>query len=462
MSQAPTIKMILRDETEFTSERSLDEKKMFRNYDPKLHPFQKAREYTRALNAAKLDKHFSKPFVHSFDHHYDSIHAITRVPGQLPLILSGDAQGYLNLYHLGSRKCQWTAQGHKGKLAGITTDPFGEFAFSCGVDNTVKMWKINTGSYMNYDDEDLNELNAVTNAPINVFLGQHYFNAIHHHNKNPQFATGSDTVDIWDQSRNEPIHSFQWGASTITTLRFNPIDTDIIASSGSDRSIVLYDVRSKLPLKKILMRHFTNAISWNPMQSMNFVVGNEDTNAYSFDMRKLEAPTQIHVGSVAPITSIDYSPTGQEFVTGSYDKCIRIYNPDKPVHRECYFAKRMQRVWSVSYTADSKYILSGSEDTNLRLWKSISNERIAPLAKAAQTNRDYEKKLVEKYQDVGDVKRVSRDKKLPRYIKGQLHKKKIMDDAALRRQKKDSRNQDVKIYRSLNKKAKETVVAIEK
>jgi len=39
-----------------------------RNLDPALHPFEKAIEYTRALNAVKLDRVFAKPFVAALPH----------------------------------------------------------------------------------------------------------------------------------------------------------------------------------------------------------------------------------------------------------------------------------------------------------------------------------------------------------------------------------------------------------
>ncbi len=32
---------------------------------------------------------------------------------------------------------------------------------------------------------------------------------------------------------------------------------------------------------------------------------------------------------VSAVTSIDYAPTGREFVTGSYDKSIRIFEVQK-------------------------------------------------------------------------------------------------------------------------------------
>lgn len=50
------IKAINRSASECTRERSQDVQKVHKNLDPALHPFEKAVEYTRALNAAKLDR----------------------------------------------------------------------------------------------------------------------------------------------------------------------------------------------------------------------------------------------------------------------------------------------------------------------------------------------------------------------------------------------------------------------
>ena len=50
------VKAINRSATESLRERSQDLQKVHRNLDPSLHPFEKAVEYTRALNAVKLDR----------------------------------------------------------------------------------------------------------------------------------------------------------------------------------------------------------------------------------------------------------------------------------------------------------------------------------------------------------------------------------------------------------------------
>lgn len=45
---------------------------------------------------------------------------------------------------------------------------------------------------------------------------------------------------------------------------------------------------------------------------------------------------------------VAYSPTGKEFVSGSYDRTIRIFNIQSAKSREVYHTKRMQRyVFSV-------------------------------------------------------------------------------------------------------------------
>jgi len=40
---------------------------------------------------------------------------------------------------------------------------------------------------------------------------------------------------------------------------------------------------------------------------------------------------------------IDYAPTGTEFVTGSYDRTVRIFKENSGTSREVYHGKRMQK-----------------------------------------------------------------------------------------------------------------------
>lgn len=80
------------------------------------------------------------------------------------------------------------------------------------------------------------------------------------------------------------------------------------------------------------------------------------------------------------VDAVDYSPTGREFVSGSHDKSIRIYEVNKGHARDIYHTKRMQKLKCVSWSLDNKYIISGSDETNIRVWKARSSEKLGVVS----------------------------------------------------------------------------------
>ena len=64
-----------------------------RNLDPLMHPFARARERTRALNAAKMERIFAKPFVAALEGHVDAVETMARRPGTLNVVASGSWDG---------------------------------------------------------------------------------------------------------------------------------------------------------------------------------------------------------------------------------------------------------------------------------------------------------------------------------------------------------------------------------
>ncbi len=98
------VKVINRNEEQYTKQRSGDIGKVHRNLDPALHPFEKATEYTRAVNAAKLGRVFAKPFLASFAHE-DGVTCLARNPQRLNSILSGAADGVIALWDIAGNRC---------------------------------------------------------------------------------------------------------------------------------------------------------------------------------------------------------------------------------------------------------------------------------------------------------------------------------------------------------------------
>jgi hypothetical protein len=64
-----------------------------RNLDPLQHPFARARERIRALNAAKMERMFSKPFIAALEGHADAVEALARRPNSITDVASASWDG---------------------------------------------------------------------------------------------------------------------------------------------------------------------------------------------------------------------------------------------------------------------------------------------------------------------------------------------------------------------------------
>ena len=91
------VKILSRNPADHIRERVSDIHKLPRNVDPALHPFEAPREYTKALNAVKLERVFAKPFVGALDGHTDGVNCLARHPRSLSVLLSGSCDGEVNV-----------------------------------------------------------------------------------------------------------------------------------------------------------------------------------------------------------------------------------------------------------------------------------------------------------------------------------------------------------------------------
>ncbi|XP_028141518.1 DDB1- and CUL4-associated factor 13 [Diabrotica virgifera virgifera] len=398
------VKVISRNPDEYLRETKLEIHKVQRNYDPALHPFEAAREYTRAVNAVKLDKMFAKPFLGNLDGHRDGVSSIAKHPAKLSVLISGAFDGEVRVWDLPRKLCLREFVAHDGIVRGIVYTPKGEHFITVGDDKSIKTWKSLTPQFGEEEE------------PVNTILSKTMISGITHHQKKPIFATCGEICQLWEESRNEPTRTIEWGVDSLHDIAFNPVETNILSTCASDRSVILYDMREKFPLRKVIMKLRTNKVAWNPMEPFIFTCANEDYNLYTFDSRYLRRPTNVHVDHVGAVTYVDYAPTGKEFVSGSYDKSIRIFEAGKGHSREIYHTKRMQRLTCVLWSLDNKYILSGSDEMNIRIWKARASEKLGPLRPREKAALRYSDALKEKFASHPEVKRIARHRHVPKHI----------------------------------------------
>ena len=143
---------------------------------------------------------------------------------------------------------------------------------------------------------------------------------------------------------------------------------------------------------------------------------------YTFDTRQLKNPLKIHFDHVSAVTDVDYSPTGKEFVSSSYDKTIRIYNSHQSHSRDIYHTKRMQHVVCIGWSLDNRYIFSGSDEMNIRMWKAKASEKLGVIRPRERANFNYQEALKEKFAAHPQIKRIARHRQVPRHVMNAQHK----------------------------------------
>ncbi|KAK7949091.1 WD40-repeat-containing domain protein [Apiospora aurea] len=429
--------------------------KMPKNLDPAIHPFERAREYTKALTAVKMQRMFAQPFLAQLgEGHVDGVYSMAKDPNSLERLASGSGDGVVKTWDLSNsydKAERWHTTAHENIVKSVcwTRD---QKLLTCGTDRKIQLYDpYNTPS---------------ESAPLSTWLGSASWNSLSHHRSRNSFAAagGSGNVSIYDLERHTAapeILSWPNATDTINAVAFNQVETSILGSCGSDRSIVFYDLRTSTAIAKTVLTFACNAISFNPMEGMNCAVASEDHSVYLFDMRKVDRALNILKDHVAAVMDVEFSPTGQELVTASYDRTIRLWNRDQGHSRDIYHTKRMQRCYSAMWTPDSKYILSGSDDGNIRLWRANASAREGIKSARQRQSEEYNNALVERYKHMPEVRRIHRHRHMPKVVKkaGEIKTEELQ---ALKRREENERRHTKKQFDRRRSERDKVILAKEK
>ncbi|KAH9492019.1 DDB1- and CUL4-associated factor 13 [Bulinus truncatus] len=419
-----SLKVLSRNPEDFRRETKLDIHRAPQNPESYLHPFAIEREYQRALNATKLERVFAKPFLCGLEGHRDNIEALAKFPSRLSHVLSAASDGEIRLWDLATKRCISNVLAHDGLVRSLCAHRSGNFFLSCGQDANIKFWACS-------------EEGHITQEPVRTILNKHVYQSIDHHEKEDTFVTCGQSLDVWAGDRSQPYQSYTWGLDSMHHVKFNRIETHLVAVAADDRSIILYDIRGGAGVQKLIMKMKSNAVCWNPMQAYIFTAACDDYNLYTYDIRNLTMSVNKHEDHIAAVMDVDYAPTGKEFATAGYDRSVRIFNAVEGHSRDIYTTKRMQRVNHILWSMDNKYILSGSDEMNVRLWKARAAEKLGVLKPREKTAFNTAEALKKTFRDHPEIKRISRHRHLPKLIYQQ--KKELREIKEAERRKESNR-----------------------
>lgn len=91
-------------------------------------------------------------------------------------------------------------------------------------------------------------------------------------------------------------------------------------------------------------------------------------------------------------------------------------------------------MYIVGWSLDNKYIYSGSDEMNIRLWKANASEKLGTLRPRERAKLEYNEALKEKFSAHPQVKRIAKHRHVPKGILNATKKHRIMRDKEIRKE----------------------------
>ncbi|MCF7809430.1 WD40 repeat domain-containing protein [bacterium] len=273
--------------------------------------------------------------------------------------------------------------GHSGAVLSVDFSPDGQYLISCGTDNSIKLWIVETG------------------RELRTFIGHSQdVQCVRFSSDGKYIISGSKdrTAKLWDVLTGETIRTYEKHSDEINAVAFSN-DDGFIGTASNDKTAILWDTETG----KIV--HFFEGHK-QPVSSIAFSPDNRYLLTGSFDytakLWSLENGKNVRTykgtfssfagglfkgifrnmldGHSDYVTSVDFSPNGEFVATGSHDQTVRLWRTTTGEEIRDFKARSksgsLKGVTSICFNRDNDHIVTGNLDGTVRIWKTSKRREV--------------------------------------------------------------------------------------
>ncbi len=236
------------------------------------------------------------------------------------LLVAGGYQA-VTLWDVASRSIKQRLEGHSGQVTGVAFSPDGQWIVSSSEDETVRLWKVADGTPGVVLRGHQYPVNGVAISADGTLIAS---------------AAGDDTrvtrrgeVKLWETATGKELAGFDQPAKAATAVAFSP-NGKLLASTGFDEKVILYDVGERKPLGKFDAHNRpTNCVAFSQDNRTVFsgsggrAQGGDEVKIWDCVTGEEKATIAGHEGRVSALA---LSPDGKTLATGSYDKSMALWD----------------------------------------------------------------------------------------------------------------------------------------
>ena len=247
-------------------------------------------------------------------------------------VLTGSDDGTAKLWEAASGAEVRTFSGHTNTVRSVAFSADGKYVLTGSLDNTAKLW------------------DAATGAEVRTFGHPGFVFSVAFSPDGQYVLTGStgDDPTLWDAATGAAVRTFIGDASAAIGVAFSPDGKYVLTGSLGQKTAKLWDAASGA-----MVRTFS--------------------------------------GHTDSVSSVAFSPDGMYVLTGSLDKTAKLWNAASGAeartfseHTSSVRTSLEMKHWSysVAFSPDGKYVLTGSDDGTAKLWDAATRCGRAHLQRA--------------------------------------------------------------------------------
>ena len=161
---------------------------------------------------------------------------------------------------------------------------------------------------------------------------------------------------------------------SLLSVSFSP-NNQVIASSGKDKTIRLWNREGKLLKTLVGHNEWVSSVSFSPDGKILASASDDGTVKLWTQKGVLLKTINAHSGWVL---GVSFSPNGQAIATASYDNTVKLWSLDGELLRT-FLKGASDSVTSVSFSPDGQAIASSSYDGKVKLWSLYDGSLLKTL-----------------------------------------------------------------------------------